>query len=59
MLRNKQNNFIIILGVKILLKVENYLNPDQANAPRPTANVKHIIDPLSVVEFDAKYIKIV
>lgn len=37
----------------------HYLNPDQANAPRPTASVKQIIDPISDVEFDAKYMKIV
>lgn len=37
----------------------NYLNPDQANAPRPTANVKQNIDPISDLEFDAKYMNIV
>lgn len=36
-----------------------YLNPDQANAPRPTANVKQIIDPVSDEVFEARYMKIV
>lgn len=36
-----------------------YLNPDQAKAPRPTANVKQIMEPASVVEFAAKYMKMV
>lgn len=36
-----------------------YLNPDQANAPRPTANVKQVIDPIADEEFAAKYIKMV
>lgn len=49
----KTNNY----NFSTLKKKNNYLNPDQANAPRPTANVRQIIDPLSDVEFDAKYMK--
>jgi hypothetical protein len=47
------------LKYTFVFRVKNYLNPDQANAPSPTANVRQVIDATSDVEFAAKHMKIV